>query len=864
MADRKVAIRFGTEGKAQIVADLGEIGTSGDAAFNRVAKSAARAGQEAEAAVARANRQAEKLAALMPGLNPGKLDMYAGITEGTRKSAESSAAIFGAAFEQMERRADALRAAIDPVFAAQQRFNREIGEARGLVNAGALSLDDYVAKLRHEQAALDAVADQHQRVSQKSGAMGQAMAGASYQLQDFFTQVSMGQNPVLAFIVQGGQLAGQFQNIENRAGAVARFFMTGWGLGLQIAVLALAPFVSKLWEESEAEKAAREAADEHRKAVLDLADAQGTAIRTAERKQAIDVANIKIMLDAAIATRQQTQALLEQAVAQERIDRQRASAPGQRGENASLSAAVSSDRAAGLEALLTKNQGDLDRLQKGFDLGVARLVGMKVDARSTPTGIVNAQYERARADAMEKYAGNEQRLSARLRELIAIRDKEIERIQKAEAAQRSLNKSVNEYGREVTSAQASTIARAAGLTVNSADRSVERQRQLYNAWVAAGKPSDNPVAKPGSSAHNRGNALDIQMSAGVTVAKIRSAFEAEGVRLTKIITERGHWHIEWARTAAQKQADKDMAKDVRDAAAAHRELQSDVDGLIKLLDPARAAGDAYAQTLLTIAKAEQAGMLTQGEALGYRLTAAQQERDRRGKELVQASTAMFGGDDPLKDLLDRGQREKEQQVDLWNTNRERGMESYRSVADFYLNAMNGGTRSIWDLFRQNGLRVLSELLAKWTVGQSGGGGGILKLLGLAGSASGGTSAEALRMAQYDVPAGIQMPPGFATGTEYASGGWAKVGEFGQELVRLPRGSKVVNAAATRRMMAGNDNGRGDTHVHVYAQDAVLAETVRGWVAEGVEVASVRGAAGGSAMGQAEQRATGARRLGRRW
>jgi len=37
--DRKVAIRFGTEGKAQIVADLGEIGTSGDAAFNRVAKS---------------------------------------------------------------------------------------------------------------------------------------------------------------------------------------------------------------------------------------------------------------------------------------------------------------------------------------------------------------------------------------------------------------------------------------------------------------------------------------------------------------------------------------------------------------------------------------------------------------------------------------------------------------------------------------------------------------------------------------------------------------------------------------------------------------------------------------------------------
>ncbi len=45
--------------------------------------------------------------------------------------------------------------------------------------------------------------------------------------------------------------------------------------------------------------------------------------------------------------------------------------------------------------------------------------------------------------------------------------------------------------------------------------------------------------------------------------------------------------------------------------------------------------------------------------------------------------------------------------------------------------------------------------------------------------------------------------GFASGTEYAPGGFATVGEHGPENVFLPRGSKVMNARESRRM-----NGRG--------------------------------------------------------
>lgn len=105
--------------------------------------------------------------------------------------------------------------------------------------------------------------------------------------------------------------------------------------------------------------------------------------------------------------------------------------------------------------------------------------------------------------------------------------------------------------------------------------------------------------------------------------------------------------------------------------------------------------------------------------------------------------------------------------------------------------------------------------------------------------------------------------GLASGTQHWSGGRALVGEMGPEIAELPFGARVIPAGETRRMLAGNDNGqRGDTHVHIHANDAVLAETVRGWVAEGIGIASARGAAGGAAMSEAEGDARAQRKLGR--
>lgn len=78
-------------------------------------------------------------------------------------------------------------------------------------------------------------------------------------------------------------------------------------------------------------------------------------------------------------------------------------------------------------------------------------------------------------------------------------------------------------------------------------------------------------------------------------------------------------------------------------------------------------------------------------------------------------------------------------------------------------------------------------------------------------------------------------PGFATGTSYAPGGLAMVGERGPELVNLPRGSQVIPNGQTERMMAG---GSGPVTISVTVNGArgntEIQEMVHVGVRQGLE------------------------------
>ncbi|KQN33620.1 phage tail length tape measure family protein [Sphingomonas sp. Leaf38] len=885
------SIRLGTVGKAQVKADLAEIGSAGTASFKAIgdasdvqakrwSKSYENAGRDVEAALERQRLAAAKISAIMPqtalqmqvnaaaGSNTRFGGGYAASAGDRQTSSEGSARQSAMAFaalaaeeENLAARTRALVTAIDPAFAAQERFNREIGEARTLVSAGTLSLDQYVAKLRIEQAALEKVTVSQGMARNSAGQQRAAMQGLSYQLQDTFTQISMGTNVLQVFAIQGGQVAGQFSSLEGKAGNFARFMIGPWGLAITAGLLVLGPLLSKVLNfssaiddavgklkkdasETEINRQAKERFGRSVEGVAASIREQAEALDTAAKgeRSAAERANIlaKENLKREMSIRGITAAMLDQAIAQENVDKQRSQGPGQRGELGTLALTESSGRVAGLQNQLKANQTAIDEAKRN-------LMGTRIDlatesaARAAdPMARIKKQYDdqaiAARNAARTRIKAGQDVDGALTRELATIERNRAAAVKAEQDKQKALGETSRQYGREVTSREASAIARAAGLQVNSADRSAARQQQLYDAWIAQGKPKENPVAKPGTSAHERGNALDIQFEAGVTAKKIKDAFAAEGVRLTKVFAETGHWHIEWSKTAAQRAASADAAKDTRDLAKANRELDSDLEEVVKQFDPARAAADEYAASLKKIAALRGAGKITADQAGDYSFALLKERQEKAATQMAASFKTIFGEiEDPFAAGNASWRAQQDEQIGAWDVENERRQrvqqEGVRTVAGLYRNLMSGGTRSIFDSFKEMGINAIAQLAAKWTMSQIG------KLSG-----SGGLIGSLASLISGKPKVGSN-----ATGTEYWGGGISLVGENGPELVSMARGSRVTPAAETRRMLSSNGNSRGGHTIIIHANDAVLAETVRGWVAEGIDIGAARGAMGGSEM-----------------
>jgi hypothetical protein len=826
------AIRLGITGDPEVKRKLEDIGQTGDAAAQRMAKSFVKAEGEVEAALARRERQVAKLNAIMPQTAMQmRVDNAAGTGFGEHEgSARRSSAVFAqmlAEQEQLEQRARALKAAIDPAWGAQQRFNAEIAEAQQLISRGAISLDDYVAKLRQEQAALDAVTVQHGRAGGSTNQMRQAMAGASYQVQDLVTQISMGANPITAFVVQGGQLAGQFQFVEGKAGAFARFLMGPWGLAIQVGMMALAPFIGKLLEGSDAADKQKKALEEHRKAVLALADAQEKAIQTAERRQALATAEIKQELDAAMATRQRTQAALELARANLVSAKQRAEDPMQNGEfNAGAAAAAGFERQiAALDKTMSDNVKETQRLQSGFEAGFARMITQRVESLSMPEGAIRTRYARMLQDVQQdpQYRGtaNGARLAVKEAEIIAARDRELKSIEKGTQA------------RDADTLTATAVAKMLrgalpGVQITNTTRSFADNKR---------------VGGSATSHHLRGNAVDFVPAGGMsamTKADVRQLFESRGIEIVELLgpgdkNHNDHFHVAWTKG-------KLSLDDFTDAAKRAKEEAEQLTGL----------------RLFTGGNALAASVETAMSALRE-----QDERRRQGERDILGISG-----DPLAPIVDAANDNQRIEADRWNAENARRVQQQENdlqiLAGLWNTAFTSGTSGIWDMFKQQGLAVISELLARWMLfgNVKGAGGAAGDFLGAVGSLFGGGVNVGAARAGANAALDAAIVPRFAVGTAYAPGGWADVGEFGKERVWLPRGSGVSSARDTRRMAANDQLPPVVNHYHLTGN--MMTPEFWAQVQAGDDMAATRGAAGGAQIGQAEAQAKGARRLGRRW
>jgi hypothetical protein len=387
--EKSVSIRMGTTGKADVTRTFDEMAASGEASANRWSKAYDRAGQDVEAALQRQANAAAKIAAIVPqtaiqmqanaaaGSNTRFGGGYAagagernGLGEG---SARASAAAFKdliAAEEQLEARTRALVASIDPVWAAQQRFNAEMENARDLISNGKISLDQYVAKLGQERAALDSATAAQQRGAVSAGAHRAAMQGLSFQAQDAMTQLSMGANVFNVIAVQGAQAAGQMANLEGKLGSAAKFMIGPWGLAITGGLMLLGMLTDRLMQSrqaSEADEAAKrgEAAGANTlegaiKALNDI-----TGVHNRSQAVAIDLAigNADAMLKQAEATRAATAARLADMKALQAANRQRASGPGQNSEMVAIGLPAGDEAIASVEATLSKLDASIIRGQ---------------------------------------------------------------------------------------------------------------------------------------------------------------------------------------------------------------------------------------------------------------------------------------------------------------------------------------------------------------------------------------------------------------------------------------------------------------------------------------------------------------------
>lgn len=166
-----------------------------------------------------------------------------------------------AELQKMTKQAEALRARLDPASVAQSKMNKELAEAKVLFDRGVISAREYAR-------AQEMIGRSGDAVVKSAGAQRAGMQQLSYQLGDVATMFSMGAKPAQIFASQIGQVTQAVQLMSGGTSKLAAFLGGPWGMALSVAVVALSPFIGKLFESGDAADSAaasfKSAADEAR------------------------------------------------------------------------------------------------------------------------------------------------------------------------------------------------------------------------------------------------------------------------------------------------------------------------------------------------------------------------------------------------------------------------------------------------------------------------------------------------------------------------------------------------------------------------------------------------------------------------
>ncbi len=439
-------------------------------------------------------------------------------------------------------------------------------------------------------------------VTRSHGRMNIASMEAEHVVRSLSDSVAAGQSPMRALSMEMGRIteattlwAQTTENTHGKIGQLASFMGGPWGLAISVGVAVLGPLIAGLVEggqaaEDEGAKLKKNAEDTHTADIAKVAfgrtqdgliastreltkelDKQNEALRSnAENK------NIAAREDLAAQNAQRPDAVKNVADARGSLAAARATAL--QSPDATSSAAFIDAATQKLDAAVA----NLATLDKGIaDASVAYqrtripLAAEQAKRDADPDARINALYnerirlarvaaEDAAKEGREIGAATKAKLSGIEAERKAALAAEAERKAAAARATRDDQQS----GRKIDLGQAVDIVHGIGGTVTSTQRSYAQQQGLYaryEAYKAGTGPWAPLAAKPGTSEHERGQAVDVAKSAGMTLAKLVEAFREQGVHLTEKLNEGDHFHVAWGGKGRAGPSDETLAKRAQSA-----------------------------------------------------------------------------------------------------------------------------------------------------------------------------------------------------------------------------------------------------------------------------------------------------------
>lgn len=513
---------------------------------------------QVDASVAVAQRNLQALARSVDG-SSSQMDASLGKVDRAfsklGKSAEDSAGAFIAADKNAKR----LIASIDPLYAAQLRYNDAMEEAARLNRQGTLDAAEYTKVQAGLRAQLEQSQQQFGRIGGVAGGLRSGLQQLSFQVGDVAQGFALGVRPMTIFAQQSGQVVQAFQLMGASGNRFLSFLAGPWGLAISSAATVLLLLVSKIGDAEEGvddlvkkmreqakQAALNEQADrvwanslegvteallENKKALEELGKQGETAAQQALVQAQASIRRLKLIRD-------ETEALIQQTRAQIELNRARSQTAGNDPRiTSSLNTqnSVASARLDSLASALPRIEQQIAEAERQFQealsFRVTELAGDEVALIKRKYEGQNGLIEQAR-----KRAVAEKTISTELAKQVDLLKKQMEA--EIEAAQAR-----NKTTKGLPQVTGSEVAKALGTSINpgGGTRSPAHNKRVGGA---------------ANSYHLSGQAIDIPLTVNgqpLTKEGIRSTLEPLGIQIKELLgpgdpKHDDHFHIAFSKT----------------------------------------------------------------------------------------------------------------------------------------------------------------------------------------------------------------------------------------------------------------------------------------------------------------------------